>query len=84
MADPARPAAAPNSARRDILMDRVASAAGLAARDQASRIALDEALQALREASAQTMSLVRWQRTTHVYRRAVYKAALEGSPSHSA
>ena len=28
MADPARPAAAPNSARRDILMDRVASAAG--------------------------------------------------------
>lgn len=68
--------AAPDVARRDTLIDRVDVAAALAAHDPASRIALDRSLQALREEWARTMSLVRWQRTTLVYRRAVYKAAL--------
>ncbi|RDV04439.1 hypothetical protein DXH78_07550 [Undibacter mobilis] len=67
---------APNLARRDILMERVESAAGVAARDHALRIALDESLQALRQETARTLSLVRHQRTTHVYRRAVSQAAL--------
>ncbi|HWK96313.1 MAG TPA: hypothetical protein VNR39_12910 [Pseudolabrys sp.] len=84
MADPARPAVAPDTARRDILMERVASAANLAAGDHAARIALDEALEALRQETARTMAFVRWQRTTQTYRRAVYKAALEGAPSHAA
>ncbi|WP_210209519.1 hypothetical protein [Undibacter mobilis] len=57
-------------------MERVESAAGVAARDHALRIALDESLQALRQETARTLSLVRHQRTTHVYRRAVSQAAL--------
>jgi hypothetical protein len=75
MATISRPAAAPDAARRDVLMERVTTAAGLAAGDHAARIALDEQLQALREESARTMAFVRWQRSTDVYRRAVYNAA---------
>lgn len=65
---------APNLARRDVLIERVESAAGFAAQDPASRIALDESLQALRRECARTMSLVRRQRSTSVYRRVVYQA----------
>jgi hypothetical protein len=57
-------------------MDRVESAAGIAAHDRTLRIALDESLEALRKECARTMSLVRHQRTTPVYRSAVYRAAL--------
>lgn len=84
MATANHPSAAPDAARRGILIDRVASAANIAAHDQASRIALDEALQALREETARTMAFVRWQRSTYVYRRAVYKAALEHGSSQAA
>jgi len=66
----------PSHARRDILMDRVDSAAGIAASDEKTRIALDEALQALREETARTMALVRRQRRTPLYRRVVRQAAL--------
>ena len=75
MATVSRTAAAPDAERRHILMERVASAAGLAARDHASRIALDDSLAALRQETARTMAFVRWQRATDVYRRAVYNAA---------
>lgn len=67
---------APSLTRRNDLIRRVESAALVAARDQASWVALDESLQALRRECARTMSLVRRQRTTPVYRRAVYQAAL--------
>jgi len=65
---------APSLARRDVLIERVEAAAGFAAHDPASRIALDESLQALRRECARTMSLVRRQRSTSVYRRVVYQA----------
>ena len=67
---------APSLARRDALMDRVESAAGIAASDEKTRVALDEALQALREETARTMALVRRQRRTPLYRRVVRQAAL--------
>lgn len=67
---------APSLARRDVLLDRVESAAGIAANGDKTRIALDEALQALREETARTMALVRRQRRTPLYRRVARQAAL--------
>ena len=66
----------PGHTRRDAFIDRVESAAGIAASDEKTRIALDEALQALREETARTMALVRRQRRTPLYRRVVRQAAL--------
>lgn len=79
MATISRPAAAPDAARRDVLMERVTTAAGLAAGDRAARIALDEQLQELREESARTMALIRDLRTSPLYRLRYRKSALQST-----
>ena len=59
---------APNLARRNELLERVDSAAHLAACQRTVGIALDRSLQELREESARTLSLIRDLRTSPLYR----------------
>jgi len=69
------PAAAPSFDRRKIFIDRVDSAAAIAAQRQTLIEAVDASLDGLRQEYLRTMSLIRRQRTTSVYRRAAVQAA---------
>lgn len=68
---------APSLTRRNELLERVESAAGIAASHQAVRVALDRSLQELRAESARTLSLIRDLRTSPIYRLRYRKSALQ-------
>ncbi len=69
------PFAAPSFDRRKIFIYRVDSAAAIAAQRQTLIEAVDASLNGLRQEYLRTMTLIRRQRTTSVYRRAVVQAA---------